>query len=68
MPPSGSGSTPSFEAAVGAMTRVVEVRDPDPAAQRIYDALYRDVYRRMYPALKPLYEAIRRITGYPPPV
>ena len=63
----GLGIHPSFEAAVAAMTRVVEVRDPDPAAHRIYDALYRDVYRRMYPALKPLYGAIRRITGYPPP-
>ena len=50
------------------MTRVAEVRDPDPAAHAIYDRLYRDVYRRMYPALKPLYGAIRRITGYPPTV
>jgi sugar (pentulose or hexulose) kinase len=64
----GLGIHPSFEAAVGAMTRLVEVRDPDPVAHATYDALYRDVYRRMYPALKPLYGAIRRITGYPPPV
>jgi sugar (pentulose or hexulose) kinase len=64
----GLGIHPSFEAAVAAMTRVVEVRDPDPAVHATYDALYRDVYRRMYPALKPLYGAIRRITGYPPPV
>ncbi len=64
----GLGIHPSFEAAVAAMTRIVEVRDPDPAAHATYDALYRDVYRRMYPALKPLYGAIRRITGYPPRV
>ncbi len=64
----GLGIHPSFEAAVAAMTRLVEVRDPDPVAHATYDALYRDVYRRMYPALKPLYGAIRRITGYPPPV
>ncbi len=25
----------------------------------------RDVYRRMYPRLQPLYRSIRRITGYP---
>jgi sugar (pentulose or hexulose) kinase len=64
----GLGIHPSFEAAVAAMTRVVEVRDPDPSAHATYDALYREVYQRMYPALKPLYEAIRRITGYPPPL
>jgi sugar (pentulose or hexulose) kinase len=64
----GLGIHPSFEAAVAAMTRVAEVREPDPVAHRMYDELYRDVYRRMYPALKPLYGAIRRITGYPPPV
>jgi sugar (pentulose or hexulose) kinase len=64
----GLGIHPSFEAAVATMTRIVEVRDPDPAAHAVYDALYREVYRRMYPALKPLYAAIRRITGYPPVV
>ena len=31
-----------------------------------YDDLYRSVYLRMYPRLQPLYEQIRRITGYPP--
>jgi len=61
----GLGIHPSFDAAVGAMTRVVETRDPDPAAAELYDALYRRVYRRMYDRLQPLYEAIREITGYP---
>ena len=32
----------------------------------LYDALYQRVYRRMYKRLKPLYEEIRTITGYPP--
>ena len=64
----GLGIHPTFEAAVAAMTRLVEVRDPDPATHALYDELYRDVYRRMYPALKPIYGAIRRITGYPPTV
>ena len=64
----GLGIHPSFEAAVAEMTRLAEVRDPDPANHAIYDELYRDVYRRMYPALRPLYASIRRITGYPPPV
>jgi sugar (pentulose or hexulose) kinase len=64
----GLGIHPTFEAAVAAMTRVAEVRDPDPGTHALYDELYRDVYRRMYPALKPIYGAIRRITGYPPTV
>ncbi len=52
--------------AVREMTRVAEVCDPEPAAAATYDALYRHVYRRLYPALRPLYEEIARITGYPP--
>ncbi len=61
----GLGIHPSFDAAVAAMTRVVETRDPDPAAAGLYDELYRRVYRRMYERLQPLYEEIRAITGYP---
>ncbi len=61
----GLGIHPSFESAVAAMTRVAETRDPDPVASERYDALYRRVYARMYERLKPLYEAIREITGYP---
>jgi sugar (pentulose or hexulose) kinase len=64
----GLGIHPSFEAAVLAMTRVAETRDPDPAAHAIYEDLYRRVYLRLYERLKPLYEEIRRITGYPPEV
>ena len=62
----GLGLHPSFDAAVGAMTRIAETRDPDPAAQAMYDELYREVYLRLYERLRPLYEEIRRITGYPP--
>ena len=62
----GLGLHPSVETAVGEMTRLAEVRDPDPERHAIYDQLYHRVYRRMYDRLKPLYEDIRRITGYPP--
>jgi sugar (pentulose or hexulose) kinase len=61
----GLGIHPSFDAAVAAMTRLLETRDPDPAAAQLYDALYRRVYRRMYERLRSLYEEIRAITGYP---
>jgi sugar (pentulose or hexulose) kinase len=62
----GLGIHPSFEAAVATMTRVAETREPDPANRALYDDLYRGVYLRLYERLKPLYEEIRRITGYPP--
>jgi ribulose kinase len=61
----GLGIHPSFEAAVTAMTRLAEVRDPDPLAHARYDALYRRVYLAMYDRLQPLYVEIRAITGYP---
>ena len=64
----GLGLHPTFEAAVAAMTRVAETRDPEPAAHAIYEELYRSVYLRLYAQLQPLYREIRRITGYPPEV
>jgi sugar (pentulose or hexulose) kinase len=57
---------PDYSSAVQAMTRTGRIFAPDPAATRVYDALYREVYRGLYPRLKPLYERIRAITGYPP--
>ena len=62
----GIGVHPSVEAAAREMTRVAEVRDPDPERRAVYDELYRRVYLKMYARLKPLYEEIREITGYPP--
>jgi sugar (pentulose or hexulose) kinase len=64
----GLGLHPTFEAAVAAMTRIGETRDPDPAASAVYEELYRRVYLRLYERLEPLYAEIRRITGYPPEV
>jgi sugar (pentulose or hexulose) kinase len=62
----GVGLHADVDAAARAMTRVTEVRDPDPARHELYEALYSRVYLRMYDRLKPLYEEIRDITGYPP--
>ena len=62
----GLGLHPSFEVAVASMTRLGRVFVPDPATSDLYDRLYRRVYRKMYERLRPLYEDIRDITGYPP--
>ncbi len=61
----GLGFYPDVEAAARSMVRIGETREPSAAAHAVYDELYRNVYRRMYAALRPLYDDIRRITGYP---
>lgn len=61
----GLGVHADYATAIRAMTRSERRFEPDPAAARTYDALYREVYQRMYRQLKPLYERIRDITGYP---
>ncbi len=62
----GLGLHSDYATAVKAMTRVGSRFAPDAKAQKIYDELYREVYQPMYLRLKPLYEKIRSITGYPP--
>ncbi len=61
----GLGLHPDFPTAIAAMTRVGQVFQPNPQSQQIYERLYREVYQRMYRQLKPLYQSIRKITGYP---
>jgi sugar (pentulose or hexulose) kinase len=63
----GLGLHPDFATAVREMTRVGDEFEPDPRTREIYDNLYQRVYKRMYGRLKPLYEEIRQITGYPSP-
>ena len=61
----GLGLHPDFKTAVREMTHVGQVYEPDLRNHRIYNALYHDVYKKMYKRLKPLYERIKEITGYP---
>ncbi len=61
----GMGFHPDFKSAVNAMTRTGDRFEPNPANHRLYDALYRKVYKRLYRRLRPLYQKIRDITGYP---
>lgn len=59
---------PDFDSAVKGMTRIGKEYEPDPQASRIYAELYHKVYKKMYSTLKPLYEEIREVTGYPPKI
>jgi sugar (pentulose or hexulose) kinase len=61
----GLGLHPDFDTAVREMTRLGDTFEPDPRNREIYDGLYHRVYKQMYSRLKPLYEEIRDITGYP---
>ncbi len=61
----GLGLHSDFESAVKTMTHVGEVFEPNRENQQLYEQLYNDVYQKMYKQLKPLYERIRKITGYP---
>lgn len=57
---------PDFATAVKEMTHKGETYEPIKENQAIYNDLYNRVYLRMYKRLKPLYDEIRAITGYPP--
>lgn len=54
-----------FGTAVNEMTHCGDVFEPNPQIHETYDDLYNRVYKRLYERLKPLYEEIREITGYP---
>lgn len=61
----GLGFYDGFTSAVQAMTHTGKLFEPNPVHYRQYDQLYREVYKKMYQRLRPLYEKIREITGYP---
>ncbi len=61
----GLGLHSDFHVAVREMTRVRDTFEPDRESSQIYDELYRRVYLKMYRRLRPLYEEIQSITGYP---
>lgn len=61
----GIGLFDSYEKAVAQMTHGGDVFTPIMENKKLYDALYHEVYQKMYVRLNPLYRAIRKITGYP---
>jgi len=59
----GVGLHPDFSTAIKEMTHPGKTFQPDPAAHKVYDHLYRKVYLRLYDRLKPLYEEFGEIPG-----
>jgi len=54
-----------FPEAVDNMVRVKEPFTPHEKNAKTYDRLFNEVYKKIYPALSPLYRSIAEITGYP---
>ena len=62
----GMGYYNDFDAAIKNMTKIGRSFTPNPQNIKLYDDLYKKVYLPMYKRLKPLYDEIQSITGYPP--
>src|SRR5512136_2782460 len=54
---------PDFNTAIKEMTRLGDTFEPNPKAHMIYEEIYHNVYGKMYGRLKPLYEALRKVSS-----
>ena len=61
----GVGLHPSIREAMNNMVTYDTLFEPNPAHAAIYNELFNKVYVNIYASLKPLYQHIRDITGYP---
>ena len=61
----GLGLHSDFPTAVREMTRITDVFEPIPKNRDLYHELFERVYLKIYGRLQPIYNEIRRITGYP---
>ena len=61
----GTGAYSSFNEAIEKMIHYEDIFQPRLDNVMIYNALYKDVFLRIYPRLKGIYDDIQRITGYP---
>ncbi len=61
----GKGCFDNYQQAIDAMTRIDESFLPNQQNVQLYNKLYSRVYKKMYRQLKPIYQDIKKITGYP---
>ena len=61
----GIGKYKSVDEAIKKMVIYARVFEPNPENTKIYKALYKDVYLKMYKKLEPFYKRMREITNYP---
>jgi sugar (pentulose or hexulose) kinase len=61
-----AGWYPDARRAAEKMTHVTDRFTPDPKAQAVYEPLYREVYRPLFPAIRPLVDRLTELAGRPP--
>lgn len=61
----GLGYHKHYPQALAKMTRTSVTFYPNPQRQELYQRLFQEVFKPLYPNLKPLYRSIQNITGYP---
>ncbi len=61
----GMGYYEDYHQAAHAMTRIDKTFRPNQSNVQLYNRLYKEVYKPMYKRLKPIYQTIKDITGYP---
>jgi hypothetical protein len=44
------------------MTGIADRHEPDPATSAVYDALFREVYAGLFPAVRPLMDRLTALT------
>jgi sugar (pentulose or hexulose) kinase len=62
----GTGMYATFDEAVASMVRKGKTFDPNPQTHRIYSQLFKEVYKKSFDTMDPMYRKIAKITGYPP--
>lgn len=61
----GMGYFDNYQNAAKEMTRIEKTYLPNDNNVKLYEQLYSKVYLKMYSQLKPIYQQIKEITGYP---
>jgi sugar (pentulose or hexulose) kinase len=61
----GTGCYGSIKEAIAKMVDYQFTFEPNPKKAELYKRIFKEVYQKMYKALKPLYKEIQDITGYP---
>lgn len=56
---------PTFTEAINNMVHYKDTFEPRPKNVELYQALYKDVFVKIYPRLKNLFDDIQKITNYP---
>ncbi len=61
----GTGLYPDFDQAIQKMVHYRDTFKPNEVYTRLYSKLFHNVYSKLFKALHPLNDEIRKITGYP---